>query len=201
MNPVVYLVDDDPEVLKALKRLLTSEGFQVLSSASTQDFLTAYDSALPGCIVLDIAMPGMSGLELQALLHDRGIGCPIIFLTGHGDIPSSVRAMKAGAMDFLTKPVDAATLLEAVQRGVAHGNAAHQHTTERQRAQELLGTLTPRERELVPHLVSGRLNKQIAAELGVAEKTIKVHRSRVMHKLRIRSPVELLGFLEKAGQR
>jgi FixJ family two-component response regulator len=201
MQPVVYLVDDDPDVLKALKRLLASEGFRVSPSPSTQDFLAAYDPARPGCIVLDIAMPGMTGLELQVLLQDRGIDCPVVFLTGHGDIPSSVRAMKAGAVDFLTKPVDADALLEAVRRGVARDAAAHEATSERQCAQALLDTLTPRERELVPYLLTGRLNKQIATDLGVAEKTIKVHRSRVMHKLGVRSPVELLGFLQRAGHR
>lgn len=201
METVVYLVDDDTEVLKALTRLLASDGFKVSPSASTQDFLRAYDPAAPGCIVLDLAMPGMTGLELQAMLQERGVDCPVIFLTGHGDIPSSVRAMKAGAVDFLTKPVDADALLEAVQRGVAHGNTAHRSTAEREHARRLLDTLTPRERELVPHLVTGRLNKQIASDLGIAEKTIKVHRSRVMHKLGMRSPVELLGFLEKAGER
>ena len=201
MEPVVYLVDDDTEVLKALARLLASDGFKVEPSASTREFLRAYDPAAPGCIVLDLAMPCMTGLELQAMLQDRGVDCPVIFLTGHGDIPSSVRAMKAGAVDFLTKPVDADALLEAVRRGVAYGNVAHQDMANRDHARHLLDTLTPRERELVPHLVTGRLNKQIASDLGIAEKTIKVHRSRVMHKLGVRSPVELLRFLEKAGER
>jgi len=199
-GPIVYLVDDDQDVLNALQRVLTYEGFRVSPNPSTQEFLEAYDSAVPGCIVLDIAMPSMSGLELQALLQARGIDCPVVFLTGHGDIPSTVRAMKAGAVDFLTKPVDAEALLDAVKREVALDDAAHRTTVERRNALALLATLTPREREIVPHLLTGRLNKQIASDLGVAEKTIKVHRSRVMHKLGVRTPVELLGFLERAGR-
>ncbi|RNF83317.1 response regulator transcription factor [Montanilutibacter psychrotolerans] len=201
MEPIVYVVDDNPDVRKALARLLTSDGFQVSLNQSTYEFLDAYNPEVPGCIVLDVAMPGMTGLELQAQLLARGVDCPVVFLTGRGDIPSSVRAMKAGAVDFLTKPVDADTLLDAVKRGVARSCAAHRTAVERQDAQALLDTLTPREREVVPYLLTGRLNKQIAADLGVAEKTIKVHRSRVMHKLGVRTPVELLTFLERAGHR
>lgn len=201
MEAVVYVVDDDPGVRKALARLLESEGFRTLLSPSTQTFLEVYDATVPGCIVLDVAMPGTTGLELQTQLPELGVDCPVVFLTGRGDIPSSVRAMKAGAVDFLTKPVDADALIEAVKRGVAHDSALRRAANERRDAQALLDTLTPRERELVPYLLTGRLNKQIAGDLGVVEKTIKVHRSRVMHKLGLRSPVELLRFLERAGHR
>ncbi|MCD9087033.1 response regulator [Stenotrophomonas sp. SY1] len=199
MGSTVYVVDDDPDVCKALNRLLASEGFIVSVSHSTQEFLGSYDSTVPACIILDLSMPGMSGLELQAQLQANDVSCPVIFLTGYGDIPSSVRAMKAGALDFLTKPVDADALLEAVRQAVAVDEAIHRSAMQSKDARTLFDTLTPREREVVPYLLTGRLNKQIAADLGVAEKTIKVHRSRVMQKLGVRTPIELLAFLERSG--
>jgi FixJ family two-component response regulator len=199
MDAVVYVVDDDAGIRKALARLLENEGFRTSLSPSTQAFLDDYDASVPGCIVLDVAMPGTTGLELQSQLPALGVDCPVVFLTGRGDVPSSVRAMKAGAVDFLTKPVDADALLEAVTRGLARDGDARRAAIERRKAEAMLDTLTPRERELVPYLLTGRLNKQIAADLGVVEKTIKVHRSRVMQKLGVRSPVELLRFLERAG--
>ncbi|QSX73818.1 response regulator transcription factor [Lysobacter arenosi] len=199
-EPIVYVVDDDPGVRKALARLLESEGFRTSLSPSPQAFLETYDRTVPGCMVLDVAMPGTSGLELQMQMPALGLDCPVVFLTGSGDIPSSVRAMKAGAVDFLTKPVDADALIEAVSRAVARDTEIRRAALERRDAGALLDTLTPRERELVPYLLTGRLNKQIAADLGVVEKTIKIHRSRVMHKLGIRSPVELLRFLERTGR-
>ncbi len=199
MESTVYVVDDDPSVCKALNRLLASEGFSVSVSHSTQEFLAAYDPAVPACIILDLSMPGMTGLELQAHLQASGVGCPVIFLTGYGDIPSSVRAMKAGALDFLTKPVDADALLTAVRQAVAVDQATHLSAMQNKDALALFATLTPREREVVPYLLTGRLNKQIASDLGVAEKTIKVHRSRVMQKLGVRSPIELLTFLKRSG--
>lgn len=201
MESLVYVVDDDPDVCKALARLLGSEGFRVAISHSTQAFLASHDPGIPACIVLDLAMPGMTGLELQACLQENGVRCPVIFLTGHGDIQSSVRAMKAGAMDFLTKPVDAEALLQAVRQALDVDEAAHRNARQHQDARALFETLTPREKELVPYLLTGRLNKQIAGDLGIAEKTIKVHRSRVMHKLGVRTPVELLAFLERSGLR
>jgi FixJ family two-component response regulator len=199
MSTIVQVVDDDPDVLKALARLLVGAGFEVALSGSAREFLEQYEPATTGCIVLDLSMPGLGGLELQALLAGRGASHPVIFLTGCGDIASSVRAMKAGAVDFLTKPVDAEALLEAVGRGMAMDAAARHRGHDRQDAQALFATLTPRERELVPHLTTGRLNKQVAADLGIAEKTIKVHRSRIMHKLRIRSLVDLVRFMERLG--
>ncbi|GAB3509382.1 response regulator transcription factor [Pseudoxanthomonas daejeonensis] len=199
MSALVHIVDDDPDVLKALARLLASDGFEVALSGSTREFLEAYDPATTGCIVLDLSMPGTDGLELQAMLARQGVSQPVIFLTGCGDIASSVRAMKAGAIDFLTKPVDVEALLEAVKRGVSMDDATRHRDHDREDACALLATLTPRERELVPRLMTGRLNKQIAADLGIAEKTIKVHRSRILHKLGIRSLVDLVRFMERTG--
>ena len=197
MSALVHIVDDDPDVRKALARLLASDGFDVAVSGSTREFLERYDPATTGCIVLDLAMPGVDGLQLQAMLAERGALHPVVFLTGRGDIASSVRAMKAGAIDFLTKPVDVDALLEAVKRGVAMADDRRHRSLGREDAKALFATLTPRERELVPHLLTGRLNKQIAGDLGIAEKTIKVHRSRIMHKLHIRSLVDLVHFMER----
>lgn len=204
MNPLVHVVDDEPGVLRALARLLATDGFDVSLSGSTREFLDTYDPAATGCLVLDLSMPDMDGLELQALLRERGVTCPVVFLTGCGDIPTSVRAMKAGAIDFLTKPVDGEALLDAVRRGINLDDTARHLRLQRHNAQSLLDTLTPREHDVVPYLLEGRLNKQIAANLGVAEKTIKVHRSRILHKLGVRSLVELVHFMERldppAGQ-
>jgi FixJ family two-component response regulator len=197
MNTVVYVVDDDPGVLKALDRLLSGEGFDVVPSRSTREFMDRYDPDVAGCVVLDLAMPGMTGLELQALLTERGTAPALIFLTGCGDITTSVRAMKAGAVDFLTKPVDADALLDAVRRGIEVDEASRCRQHDRLDAQTLLATLTPREREVVPHLEAGRLNKQIAADLGVSEKTVKVHRSRILHKLHVRTLVDLVRFMSR----
>ena len=194
---VVHVVDDDPDVRKALARLLATDGFAVEQSGSTHEFLDRYDPATTGCIILDLSMPGMDGLQLQAMLAERGAFHPVVFLTGCGDIASSVRAMKAGAIDFLTKPVDVDALLGAVHRALAMDGDRRHRSHDRDDAQVLFATLTPRERELVPHLLTGRLNKQVAADLGIAEKTIKVHRSRIMHKLGIRSLVDLVHFMER----
>jgi FixJ family two-component response regulator len=201
MNAVVHVVDDDAHVLKALGRVLSGEGLEVVLSASTREFLRRYDSSVAGCLVLDLAMPGMSGLELQSLLDEHGGGPPIVFLTGCGDVASSVRAMKAGAVDFLTKPVDIDALLEAVARALALDDAERRRQHESHDAQALLATLTPREREVVPHLMAGRLNKQIAADLGVCEKTVKVHRARILQKLHVRSLVDLVRFMARADGR
>lgn len=197
MNPLVHVVDDDPGVLRALARLFAAGGYEVSLSGSTREFLDAYDAAATGCLVLDLSMPDMDGLALQALLRERGVACPVVFLTGCGDIPTSVRAMKAGAIDFLTKPVDGDALLDAVRRGIDLDDASRRLRLQQRNAQSLLDTLTPREHDVVPHLLEGRLNKQIAADLGVAEKTIKVHRSRILHKLGVRSLVELVHFMER----
>ena len=195
---VVHVVDDDASVLKALTRALSTEGLGVSPSQSTREFLDCYDPGIPGCIVLDLAMPEMDGLQLQALLDERGVTHPVIFLTGCADIQSTVRAMKAGAIDFLTKPVDIDALLGAVRRGIGLDLEARLQRDGRCEASALVCTLTPREREVLRHVLSGRLNKQIAAELGTVEKTIKVHRARVMHKLRVRSVPELVRLAERA---
>jgi FixJ family two-component response regulator len=198
MSAVVHTVDDDSDVLVALGRILRSEGFEVAASRSTREFLDRYDPDVPGCIVLDLSMPEMDGLQTQALLESRGIACPVIFLTGCGDVHSSVCAMKGGATDFLTKPVEADALIDAVSRGLEHDRRARAQAEEQCRVEMRFAVLTPREREVLVHVLAGRLNKQIAADLGIVEKTIKVHRSHVMHKLGVRSVAELVRLAERA---
>ena len=188
----VFLVDDDPGVLKALTRLLRVAGHTVRAFASPQDFLAGHDPAVPGCAVFDVAMPGLDGLQLQAALTSGGIDRPVIFITGVGDIPTSVRAMKAGAVDFLTKPLDHRQLLAAVASAADRDAAARRHHGELAVLRQRLATLTPREREVFAHVVAGRLNKQIAHELGTVEKTIKVHRGRMMSKLGVRTVADLV---------
>jgi FixJ family two-component response regulator len=193
----VFLVDDDPGVLKAVSRLLRARGYQVRSFASPHEFLAQHDAAIPGCAVLDLSMPELDGLALQAAL--TGAQRPVIFITGKGDIPTSVRAMKAGALDFLTKPVSDQDLLDAIAR------AQEQDTNTRRLHAELatiaarIASLTPREREVLTHVVAGRLNKQIAGDLGTVEKTIKVHRGRMMEKMGVRTVADLVRMAEKAG--
>jgi len=195
----VYVVDDDPDVLKALERLFDSVGFAVAGFPSPESFLERVDRAVPGCIVLDLAMPGLNGLELQRVLESRGVALPIVFLTGHGDVASSVRAMKRGAADFLTKPVDDDVLIAAVRDALARDRAQRAIRAERARAAECLATLTAREREVLALIVAGRLNKQIAAELGTVEKTIKFHRANLMRKLGVRTLADLVKLAQAAG--
>jgi FixJ family two-component response regulator len=199
LAPIVYLVDDDPAVLKGLSRLLRSAGLTVATFSSSQDFLGHYHSNAPGCLVLDVAMPGLNGLELQKALAANGSGIPIIFLTGHGDIPMSVQAMKRGAADFLTKPVNDDDLLEAVRAALEKDRVDRRAHAEVAETQQRLATLTSREREVLEHVVAGQLNKQTAADLGIVEKTIKVHRSRMMQKMKVHSVAELVRLAEKAG--
>jgi len=179
-------------VLKALGRLLRSAGFEVRTFPSPQVFLNEHDATAPGCVVLDLSMPGLDGLQIQQALSRAGDGCPIVFITGHGDIASSVSAMKAGAVDFLTKPFDASRLLEAVRAAVAKDLAAREARAERSSIGVRMASLTPREREVMAQVCAGRLNKQIAADLGIAEKTVKVHRARVMKKMAVGSVAELV---------
>jgi FixJ family two-component response regulator len=194
----VYLVDDDPGVLKALSRLLRARGYEVKPYASPQLFLEEHDMAVPGCAVLDVSMPGLDGLELQrALTASVGSHRPVVFITGKGNIPTSVRAMKAGAIDFLTKPVQDKDLFEAISRAEARDAQSRQLHSELQSIQAKMETLTPREREVLVHVVAGRLNKQIAGDLGTVEKTIKVHRSRMMEKLGIRTVADLVRMAGK----
>lgn len=198
-EPTVFVVDDDPAVLKSLSRLLRASQVNVVTFGSPQEFLERYDPHTPGCLVLDVAMPGLNGLELQEALRVKGSAIPIIFLTGHGDIPMSVQAMKGGALDFLTKPVQDKDLLKAVEAALEKDRIERQSRAELDEIQERLATLTPREREVLIHVVSGQLNKQIAYDLGTVEKTIKVHRARVMEKMKVGSVAELVRLTERAG--
>jgi FixJ family two-component response regulator len=195
----VFIVDDDVSVLKALSRRLRLKGYDTRTYASSQQFLTEHDATMAGCAILDVAMPGLDGLELQRELTAGVSHRPIIFITGRGSIPMSVRAMRAGAIDFLTKPVGNKDLLAAIVR-------AEQRETEFRRLQADLAavhariaTLTPREREVLTHVVAGRLNKQIAFDLGTVEKTVKFHRGAMMRKLGVRTVADLVRLAEKAG--
>lgn len=193
----VFLVDDQPAVLKAMARLLQSAGINAVTFETAQAFLESGSASKAGCLVLDLAMPGMDGMALQRKLIEMGSDLPIIFLTGHGSIDTGVLAMKLGAQDFLTKPVDADKLLTAVQTACEHNRRARLARTEKQTIQTRLDSLTPRELEVLHLLVEGKLNKQVAAELGTVEKTIKVHRAKVMSKMDVTSVAALIHVLEK----
>ena len=195
--PTVFIVDDDPAVLKSLSRLLRAGRLTAVTFGSPQEFLERYDPCTPGCLVLDMTMPGLNGLELQEALTTKGSAIPIIFLTGHGDVPMSVQAMKHGAFDFLTKPVNDDDLIKAVHAALDQDRIARQARDEVHDIQVRLATLTPREREVMTHVVSGQLNKQIAYDLGTVEKTIKVHRARVMEKMKVQSVAELVRLTER----
>lgn len=197
--PTVFVVDDDPAVLKSLSRLLRSAQLTCAAFSSPREFLDRRDPNAPGCLVLDVAMPGLNGLELQQALITNGHELPIIFLTGHGDIPMSVQAMKRGAVDFLTKPVNDETLLATVRTAIEKDRIQRQQRAEIADIQQCLATLTPREREVLEHVIAGQLNKQTAAALGTVEKTIKVHRARVMEKMKVHSVAELVHLTEKVG--
>jgi FixJ family two-component response regulator len=199
MEFVTFLVDDDRGVLKALARLLRAAGYETRAYASPRDFVAAYDPGLPGCVILDLTMPGLDGLSLQQEVASRHPGLPVIFLTGTGDIARGVQAMKAGAVDFLTKPVNGRALLEAVERARAKDAKLRGAQSDKEVFERLIARLTPRERQVLDYVVLGRLNKQIAATLGTVEKTIKVHRGRVMAKMEVRSLAELVRLTERAG--
>jgi FixJ family two-component response regulator len=190
--PTIYLVDDDESVSRSLARLLSGERHHVSRHASAEDFLACHDPAVPGCAIVDLGLPGMDGLGIQEQLLAHGVSRPLIFLTGRGDIPTSVRAMKAGAVDFLTKPVEASVLLAAVEGALLRDIGERRAAQQRQSVSQRLGRLTPREREVLAQVANGRLNKQIAAELGTVEKTIKVHRSRMMAKMGVRTVADLV---------
>jgi FixJ family two-component response regulator len=197
---VVYIVDDDPEVRRALGRLLRAAGYTTRPFGSSSEFLVSSEARLSaGCIVLDLAMPGLNGLELQQCLAASGCHRPIIFLTGAGDISKSVLAMKAGAVNFLTKPVNDRELLAAVEEALRVDATERAAWSTRHSVSERLNTLTRRERQVFEQVVAGRLNKQIAAELGIVEKTIKVHRARVMRKMQATSIVELVHLASFVG--
>lgn len=198
---IVYVVDDEASVRKSLGRLLRSAGYRVLAFASAREFLQQPVEAEIACLVLDVQMPDLNGLELQQFLADADRNVPIVFITGHGDIPTSVRAMKAGAQDFLSKPFDAKDLLAAIERAHAKAREEAIESASSLDARQRLARLTPREHEVLLQVIAGRLNKQIAAALGASEKTIKVHRGRVMHKLDVQSVADLVRLCEKAGIR
>ncbi len=195
--PSVFLVDDDPQVLKALTRLLRANGFAVVTFESAEAFLAQHDAAAPGCLVLDVNLPGLDGLALQRRLAEGGPALPIVFLTGHGDIPMSVRAVRAGAVDFLTKPVAADTLLAAVRSGMAQDVLAREAHAESVALRQRHARLTQREREVLAGLIAGKLNKQIAADLGIVEPTVKFHRARIMEHMQARTVAELMHLVAR----
>ncbi len=200
-EPTVFVIDDEPSVRKSLQRLLRAAGFRVEAFPSAREFLAQGGDKAWGCLVLDIQMPEVNGLELQQLLGEKECALPIIFITGHGDVPTSVRAMKAGAIDFLSKPFDQKDLLEAVNRALVKARRETGEQEAAHGARARLAMLTPREHEVLLQVIAGRMNKQIAADLGTAEKTIKVHRGRVMHKMGVQSVADLVRLCEKAGIR
>jgi FixJ family two-component response regulator len=195
-NFSVFLVDDDPAVLKALGRLLNTKGYKTQAFTSPNEFLKAHDALAPGCAVLDLAMPELDGFALQNKLAAQGGERQVIFLSGRGDIPKSVRAMRAGAVDFLQKPVKSADLLAAVGRAADRDSKARHVSDEHQGITDRVNHLTPREFEVLTYVIAGRLNKQIAGELGTVEKTVKVHRSRMMVKMGVRTVAELVRLTE-----
>lgn len=198
-NPVVFVIDDDPSVRKALGRLIRSVGLDVEIFASGRDWLERPLPDGPACLVLDVRLPGSSGLELQQELARLGRDLPIVFITGHGTVPLGVRAMKAGAVDFLEKPFGDQELLDSVHQAIDRDRRARTEHAERAAIQRRVHSLTPREREVLSLLVTGLLNKQIGSELGATEKTIKVHRARVMAKMQAGSVAELVRLTQKVG--
>jgi FixJ family two-component response regulator len=197
LRPVVFVVDDDPDVRAALRRLIHSVGLDVETFTSASEFLKARRVRAPACMILDVRLPDLSGLNLQQKMAEAGVDLPIIFITGYGDIPMTVRAMKAGALDFLTKPFRDQELLEAIQRGIEKHRTQLAMRAEISELQTRLQSLTPRERQVFPLVTGGWLNKQIAAELGTSERTIKIHRGQVMAKMKADSVADLVRMAEK----
>ena len=198
-NPVVFVIDDDASVREALRGLFRSVAIDVRMFGSTQEFLQADRPDAPGCIVLDVRLPELNGLDFQDHLAKSDIQLPIIFITGHGDIPMSVRAMKGGAIEFLTKPFNDRDLLQAVELGIRRDRDRRKNVLAVTKLRKRLALLSPRERKIMAQVVRGLLNKQIAASLGLSEITIKVHRGRVMHKMGAKSLMELVGMADKLG--
>jgi RNA polymerase sigma factor (sigma-70 family) len=193
----VFVIDDERSVRHALARLLRSAGHRVETFASAQEFLKREQYEGVGCLVLDVRMPGMTGPELFDRMSEKGLSMPVVFLTGHGDVPTSVRAMKKGAVDFLLKPADHEALLQTIRQAVARHASEQAREQTRQGIQARLDRLSPREREVMECVIRGRLNKQIAADLGISEKTVKVHRGRVMAKMEVASVAELVRLCEQ----
>jgi FixJ family two-component response regulator len=196
-NPVVFVIDDDRMIRDGLQGLIRSVGLRVETFASAQDFLAVKRPDVPACLVLDVRMPGVSGLDLQLKLSDAGIHIPVIFITGHGDIPMSVRAMNEGAYEFLTKPVRGQDLLDAIQKAIASDRERRKEREELNEVRERFNTLTPREKEVLNLVVAGLLNKQIADQLGMSELTVKTHRAHVMEKTNAESLAHLVRMSEK----
>ena len=198
--PAVFIVDDDEAVRNALRLLLRSVGLAATALPNAQQFLQTYDPHQPGCLVLDVRMPGMSGLELQQQLNLRGAMLPVIFITGHGDIPMAVDAMQQGAFDFLQKPFRDQDLIDRIQRALERDRANRSEMDQKERARERLDSLTPREREILMLVTQGKPNKVMAADLGVSQRTVEIHRARVMEKMGVSSLAQLVRIVVDLGE-
>jgi len=196
VEPIVIIVDDDPSVRRSTERLIRTAGLNVRAFASAAEFLDHPRPAGPACLVLDVRMPGLSGMDLQRELAQAAVHIPIIFVTGHGDIPMTVRAMKAGAVEFLTKPFRSRSLLDAVRAAIERDRFAQKERTETEELRQRYLQLTPREREVMPLVAAGLLNKQVAGELATTERTIKFHRAHIMQKMRAESLASLVRMVE-----
>jgi two-component system response regulator FixJ len=199
-SPVVFIVDDDEAVRSSLRLLLKSVGLVPTALGSAREFLDKYDPAQPGCLVLDVRMPGMSGIELQEMLNRQGAVIPVIFITGHGDVPMAVEAMQAGAFDFLQKPFRDQDLIDRIQRALEKDRASRSELNERSLIRERLESLTPREHEVLTLVTSGKPNKIMAADLGVSQRTVEIHRARVMEKMGASSLAQLVRMIMDLGE-
>jgi FixJ family two-component response regulator len=198
-QPIVFVVDDDASVREAVERLVRSAGLRVEAFASAEEFLTRPKADAPSCLVLDVQLPDLSGLDLQRRMADASNEIPIVFITGHGDIPTTVRAMKAGAVEFLTKPLVEGDLLESIRHAIARDRAGRRNHADTADLRARFASLTPREEEVMAWVVTGLLNKQIARELGISEETVKVHRGHAMRKMQADSVAELVRMSERLG--
>jgi FixJ family two-component response regulator len=198
-RPIIYIVDDDVSVRRALSLLLKSHGFKVETFMAAADFLAFKHLKLPSCLVLDIQLPDMNGLALQDAMADRQLAIPIVFITGHGDIPMSVKGMKAGAIDFLPKPFTEKKLLDAIEQAISKNKVQNKEQAEISKIKRRIKTLSPRELEVFQLVAKGMLSKQIAFKRGTVLQTIKVHRGRVMQKMHAKTVTELIRFAQKAG--